>query len=87
MHAPFEKGYHNAIRRTRQIEKDIRKEKVAEHCQEKSAKKKNQKKKKKNQLFGSYTWGPPLRPSLVAVAGATTNAGIIQYVNNWRMRW
>ena len=30
--------YHSAIRRTRQIEKDIRKEKVAEHCHEKSAK-------------------------------------------------
>ena len=32
------KAYHSAIRRTRQIEKDIRKEKVAEHCHEKSAK-------------------------------------------------
>ena len=32
------RAYHSAIRRTRQIEKDIRKEKVAEHCHEKSAK-------------------------------------------------
>ena len=32
------RAYHSAIRTTRQIEKDIQKEKVAEHCQEKSAK-------------------------------------------------
>ena len=32
------RAYHSAIRRTRQIEKYIRKEKVAEHCHEKSAK-------------------------------------------------
>ena len=32
------RAYHSAIRRTRQIEKDIRKEKVAEHCHEKPAK-------------------------------------------------
>ena len=32
------RAYHSVIRRTRQIEKYIRKEKVAEHCHEKSAK-------------------------------------------------
>ena len=32
------RAYRSAIRRTRQIEKDIRKEKVVEHCHEKSAK-------------------------------------------------